>query len=102
LLGIGSYTYQYNTRDTFGTAIKATNVVINEESIAIYKDPATDDGMKKSAKGFLQVVRGENGFELKDNVSFILEGQGELRTVFNDGVLMVDDSLAAIRNRLNP
>jgi nicotinamide phosphoribosyltransferase len=102
VLGIGSYTYQYNTRDTFGTAIKATNVVINEESIAIYKDPATDDGMKKSAKGFLQVVRGENGFELKDNVSFILEGQGELRTVFNDGVLMVDDSLAAIRNRLNP
>lgn len=100
VFGIGSYTYQYNTRDTFGTAIKATNVVINEESISIYKDPVTDDGMKKSARGLLQVVKNNGEFELRDDVSFILEAQGELVTVFQDGKLIVDQSLSQIRNRL--
>ena len=29
VLGIGSYTYQYNTRDTFGFAFKSTAVIVN-------------------------------------------------------------------------
>jgi nicotinamide phosphoribosyltransferase len=29
VLGIGSYTYQYNTRDTFGFAMKATYGEVN-------------------------------------------------------------------------
>lgn len=100
VFGIGSYTYQYNTRDTFGTAIKATHVVINEVQSEIFKDPITDDGMKKSAAGLLQVVRENGTLVLKDRVSFILEAQGELRTVFNNGKLMVDESLSEIRKRL--
>ena len=31
VFGISSYTYQYNTRDAFGFALKATHAVINEE-----------------------------------------------------------------------
>lgn len=100
VFGIGSYTYQHNTRDTFGTAIKATNVVINGKSTPIFKDPITDDGTKRSATGLLH-VRKENGkFVLEDNCSFIKEAQGELRTVFHNGKLEVDESLATIRTRL--
>ena len=60
VFGIGSYTYQYNTRDTFGLAMKATYVEINNEGLEIFKNPITDDGTKKSATGLLQVKK-ENG-----------------------------------------
>lgn len=61
VFGVGSYTYQYNTRDTFGFAMKATYVVVNGEGRAIQKDPATDDGLKKSLKGLIrhEVVDGK-------------------------------------------
>lgn len=57
VFGMGSYGYQYQTRDTFGFAMKATNVVINGESKAIFKKPVTDDGMKNSLKGRISVMR---------------------------------------------
>lgn len=57
VFGIGSYSYQYVTRDTFGFAMKATNVVINGEEKAIFKDPKTDSGLKKSMKGRIKVVK---------------------------------------------
>lgn len=56
-IGAGSFTHQYNTRDTFGMATKATLEKMN--------------------------------------------GVGcELRTVFKNGVRLVEDNLDAIRNRL--
>lgn len=55
VLGIGSYTYQYNTRDTFGFAMKATYGEVNGKGRAIFKKPKTDDGSKTSAKGLLAV-----------------------------------------------
>ena len=56
VLGIGSYSYQYVTRDTHGSAVKATSVVKNGERVAIFKDPKTDT-KKKSAKGLLKIER---------------------------------------------
>lgn len=53
VLGIGSYTYQYVTRDTFGYALKTTAGVVNGETRELFKDPKTDGGTKKSAKGFV-------------------------------------------------
>lgn len=53
VLGVGSYTYQHNTRDTYGFAMKATGAIINGEEHQLFKDPITDDGTKKSFKGFL-------------------------------------------------
>ena len=50
VLGIGSYSYQYNTRDTFGFAMKATYGVVNGEHYQIFKSPK-GDSKKKSAKG---------------------------------------------------
>lgn len=101
VFGIGSYTYQYNTRDTFGTAIKATHVVINGEAINIFKDPATDDGMKKSATGLLRVDRDEAGkLILREGVTPAEEKGGLLETVFKNGVLVRRHTLAEIRERL--
>jgi nicotinamide phosphoribosyltransferase len=90
VFGIGSYTYQYNTRDTFGFAMKATYGEITHtkacsspeectksegycefecgepkqviEPREIFKDPITDDGTKKSKKGLLCVTGNETGF----------------------------------------
>jgi len=58
---IGSYTYQYNTRDTFGMAMKATFGVVKGEPREIFKNPITDDGLKKSAKGLLKVIKNSEG-----------------------------------------
>lgn len=105
--GIGSYTYQYSTRDTFGMAIKATYCeAISSDGtklyeIPIFKDPITDDGTKKSAKGLLYVGKDENGeYYMEDNVSWEREAEGELKLVFEDGVLYNETTLAEIRVRL--
>jgi nicotinamide phosphoribosyltransferase len=101
VLGIGSFTYQYNTRDTFGTAIKATYVVIDGEGRPIFKKPVTDDGVKNSAMGLLKVYRDESGeFALEQNVSWEEEDTGELQTVFMNGEMENETSLAEIRERL--
>lgn len=97
VFGIGSYTYQYVTRDTLGFAMKATYGIINENPVEIYKDPLTDGGVKKSAKGLLRV---NNDLTLSECVTIEEEKQGMLKTVFLDGKLVVDDSLANIRQRL--
>lgn len=61
VFGVGSYTYQYNTRDTFGFALKSTSCVIDGVEKPIFKDPKTDDGTKKSQKGRVAVVKLSNG-----------------------------------------
>lgn len=113
--GIGSFTYQYNTRDTFSIATKATYCeAISTDGlryfeIPIFKDPITDNGMKKSARGLLRVDEvtkvDENGkeyttFELTDQVSWEEEAKGALVTVFDDGELLIDWTLQEIRDRI--
>jgi nicotinamide phosphoribosyltransferase len=100
VLGIGSFTYQYNTRDTFGTAMKATYVVIDGEAREIFKNPVTDDGTKKSATGLLQVKKQNGKYVLYDKVSWEEEKQSELKTVFKDGKLVKDFTLKEIRSVL--
>lgn len=97
VFGIGSYTYQYNTRDTFGTAMKATYVVIDGEGQEIFKDPVTDDGTKRSATGLLHVKKENGSFVLYDKVTWEQEQKSELKTVFKDGKLVKEFSLAEIR-----
>lgn len=106
--GIGSFTYQFNTRDTFGIAVKATYVEINGEGKEIFKDPITDDGTKKSAKGLLTVeglyggVYGDayGDYVLHDKVSWKFEKQGFLKIIFKDGKFYNQTTLEQIRKRL--
>lgn len=101
VFGIGSFTYQYNTRDTFGTAMKATYVVIDGEGREIFKNPITDDGTKKSATGLLKVKKENGKYILYDKVTWAQEKDSELKTVFKDGVITKEYTLAEIRERLN-
>ncbi len=100
VLGIGSFTYQYNTRDTFGFAMKATYGEVNGEGREIFKDPVTDDGTKKSAKGLMKITLEDDTYKLYDQVSWEEEQQGELKEVFRDGKLLIDHSLSEIRERI--
>lgn len=101
VFGIGSYTYQYNTRDTFGFAVKATWGQVNGVAREIHKDPKTDGGIKKSAKGLLRVEIENGEYILYDQQSNEEEKMGELVDVFENGTLLIDHSLSEIRRRLN-
>lgn len=97
VLGIGSYTFQYNTRDTFGFAIKATSAIINGKEIPIFKDPKTDSGMKKSQKGRVKVLDSETFI---DNLSKGQDEGGKLELVFENGQLIKEYSLSDIRRNI--
>jgi len=102
VLGIGSYTYQYCTRDTHGFAMKATWGMVDNEEKSIFKDPITDDGLKKSAKGLLKVFKDNDGtLKLKDEVSPIEEMGGELKCVFENGIIVKEVCFSDIRKNIN-
>ncbi len=102
VLGIGSFTYQYVTRDTFGFAVKATYGEVNGKGRIIYKDPKTDDGLKKSAKG-LMTVNGENhkAEGMKDEITWEEEKNGLLEVVYRDGKIIRPTSLQKIRQLID-
>lgn len=100
VLGVGSYSLGYATRDNQGGAVKSTAVVVNNELREIYKDPITDDGTKKSAKGLLQVYKENNVFKLKDQCSLEEESKGELQTIFFNGNFVKTTSLDEIRTNI--
>lgn len=101
VFGIGSFTYQFNTRDTFGFAMKATYVKINGVGTEIFKDPITDDGIKKSASG-LMMVYSENGeIKLLDKCLPEEEDTGLLHTIYENGKLISKVKLTKIREKLN-
>lgn len=101
VLGVGSFTYQFNTRDTFGFAMKATYVELEGVGREIFKDPITDDGTKKSATGLLCVSKDSLGnITLNDKVSWDLEWKGLLKTIYKDGEYHNQTTLTEIRERL--
>lgn len=100
VFGIGSFTYQYHTRDTFGWAMKATWCEVDGEPLDIFKDPATDSGTKKSAKGLLRVEKENGRFVLYDQQTPEQEAQGELKVVFEDGKLVKEYTLGEVRATL--
>ena len=100
VFGIGSYTYQYVTRDNFGFATKATSGVINSKRVSIFKDPKTDSGTKKSAVGLLRVEMENSKIVLHDHQSEEQEELGMLECVFLNGKLIKEISLKEIRERI--
>jgi nicotinamide phosphoribosyltransferase len=100
VLGVGSFTYQYNTRDTFGFAMKATYVEINGEGREIFKDPITDDGTKKSATGLLRVTTGEGGYKLVDMQTWDGEYHSALEVIYADGNFYNETTLEKIRQSI--
>jgi nicotinamide phosphoribosyltransferase len=101
VLGIGSYTYQYVTRDTHGFAIKTTFGIVNGEQRNLSKDPITDNGDKKSATGLLCVEQDDEGnFFVIDQCSLEEEPGGLLKLVYSNGIMVRECTLGEIRERL--
>ena len=100
VFGVGSYTLNLLTRDCLGMAIKATWAQVDGVGYDIYKDPITDDGLKKSAKGRLRVDLIDGEYVLKDQCTLEEESGGELKTVFLNGKLVINQTLSEIRQRL--
>ena len=105
VFGIGSYTYQHVTRDTFGLAFKATAIKRAGAWHSMFKNPITDNGMKRSAKGLLAVIPDVYTQELilHEDVSEDMESSAWncLRPVFVDGQLVRTTTLNEIRERLS-
>lgn len=101
VLGIGSYSYQYNTRDTFGFAIKSTACVIDGKEKQIFKDPKTDDGIKKSQKGKVRVYKTNGKITFSDGHSLDSELSTDLlKPIFLNGEELGTQTFAEIRARL--
>lgn len=99
--GIGSYTYQYNTRDTFGFALKSTLCIINGVEKQIFKDPKTDNGIKKSQKGRVVVLKDGDSLKVVDGLGLNDEVKGDqLIEIYRDGELLINDTFSNIRARL--
>ena len=98
VLGVGSYTYQFNTRDTFGFAMKATYCEVNGEPREIIKDPITNEGTKKSKKGLLKVYNDNSLMTVKDFCTREEENESLLESVFIDSKLVRETNLEEIRN----
>lgn len=102
VLGVGSYTYQYKSRDSLGFAMKATWCQVNGEDREIFKDPKTDDGVKKSLKGLIKVNLVDGKYVATDQVTKEEEEiNTQLETVFINGELVVRHSLEEIRKRVD-
>ena len=101
--GVGSFSYNYNTRDTFGFACKATGAIIDGEEILVSKEPKTDI-KKRSAKGFLAVLKDEEdgSYFLQDGLSFkdINTKDNQLEVIFRNGQLVKDVSLTDVRENV--
>lgn len=112
-LGVGSFSFQCVeedgilkpfTRDTFSSCIKATYCEIDHKPYPIFKNPK-EGGFKKSQKGCCLVYKNDNG-ELcyKDEYTWeeaSCNSKQELKVIFRNSELLIDDSLANIRNRLH-
>lgn len=87
--GVGSFTYQYVTRDTHGFAMKATWSLTNEEH-QLWKKPVTDNGSKTSAKGRVAVKRVNGVLTLVDHLDYeqwvSLADEDVLLLVFRNGL----------------
>jgi nicotinamide phosphoribosyltransferase len=101
VLGVGSYTYQYKSRDSLGFAMKATWCQVNGEEREIFKCPKTDSGMKKSLKGLIRVYKENGKLCAQDCVSREDEKDSLLETIFKDGVLCKEYTLAEVRQNVN-
>ena len=100
VFGIGSFTYEFVTRDTYGFAMKATHTVNEHGEMALYKSPVTDDGEKWSAKGRLAVVPGDTGMPvLICDATPEQEAQSMLTPVWEDGKFLRTSSMSEIRDR---
>lgn len=99
--GIGGSLLQKIDRDTLKFAYKCSAIVTDGNLREVYKQPITDAG-KNSKRGRLDLIKDENGeyktVQLKDVETPAAENS-QMRVVFENGELLIDDNLGEIRRR---
>lgn len=86
-------------RDTFGFAMKCSAVDTEEGTIEVYKDPITDPG-KKSKRGKLDLIKDATGQYMTINtLEYGKPYTSELVKVFENGEVLVEYTLAELRER---
>ena len=96
--GMGSKLLQEVARDDYNFAMKCSSIQINSVQRDVFKDPITDPG-KTSKRGRLQLIKDEVG-----NYQTVPErpwNRNELVTIYENGELLVDETLDTIRARAN-
>lgn len=99
VLGIGSYTYNYVTRDVHSFAIKATHTTRDSVGYTMQKNPVTGSG-KKSARGRLAVLPTNEGLTLLDGDDGAMYEPATinlLQPVWENGKFLHVQSLKGIR-----
>ena len=96
--GMGGALLQKVHRDTLKFAMKASAARINGVWQDVFKDPITDKG-KTSKKGRLALVKDEQNCYQTIRLEELLENTNQLRPVFKNGKLLIDDTFDAIRQR---
>lgn len=93
--GMGGALLQQVNRDTLSFAMKASAIQQDGKWRDVFKDPVTDSG-KRSKKGRLAVVENEQGLETIRE-SKLSERSNQLRKVFRNGELLIDQSFDDVR-----
>ncbi len=98
--GMGGELLQKVNRDTQKFAMKASAVCVNGVWRDVFKDPITDSG-KRSKKGRLALVKNSEGQYQTIREQDLGQQQNQLRVVYRNGELLVNESLAEIRARVS-
>ncbi len=101
VLGVGSFTYQMNTRDTLGFAAKGAWFECDGEGYEIYKDPITDDGTKRSLKGLVQVTEIDGVYAAFTQCTPTAEAKGKLQVIYQDGKFKNQTTLSEVREKIS-
>ena len=98
--GMGGALLQQHDRDTNKFAMKCSSAIVDGNEVDVFKDPITDHGKRSRSgrldlinlNGKLETVRLTNNNDIQCSLSV-------MRTVYENGELLVDDSLENIRKR---
>jgi nicotinamide phosphoribosyltransferase len=97
--GMGGALLQQVNRDTEKFAMKCSQIYKGEESVDVFKDPITDHD-KVSKAGRLDLVRWANGTYQTVKLGKAMANEFScMRTVYENGELLVDDDFETIRSR---
>jgi nicotinamide phosphoribosyltransferase len=108
VFGIGSWTYEYVTRDTYGFAMKATAVRRSGKILDIFKKPVTAEGgfSKASLKG-IPAVYCAKSHESSKGQFIVVDGQSPealdncaFQKVFSNGQLLIREDYETIKQRV--
>lgn len=100
--GMGGALLQKINRDTLKFAYKCSAVVVDGKLREVHKQPVTD-AVKVSKSGRLDLIKNERGEYETVKISSldkIAEENSVMRTVFENGELLIDESLDEIRKRV--